>query len=213
LRRNRPYLRHNGYEDDRTGNQVYVLYRQVPLWATSMTLIARHAHGNAAAAGAVVRREVRALDHGLAVEPLNIESRLGTLMTERRLVMSLLSGFGVLALLLAMIGVYGMLSFAVAQRTHEIGIRAALGADRHGIIALIVGGAVRVIVPGLAAGMVLAWWLTRLLQSMLVDVTQTDPFAWGGALALLGAVALAAAYVPARRAARVDPLVALRSEV
>jgi putative ABC transport system permease protein len=204
-------VRHDGYEDDRSRNQVYVLYRQVPLWSTEMTLIARHAAGDAGAAGAVMRREVRSLDPELAVEPQSLERRLGTLMTERRLVMSLLSGFGVLALLLAMIGVYGMLSFAVAQRTQEIGVRAALGATHGGIMRLIVGSAARVVVPGAAAGLVLAWWLTRLLRGMLVGVTNTDPITWIGAVTVLGTIALAAAYVPARRAARVDPLVALRS--
>lgn len=204
-------VRHDGYEDDRSRNQVYVLYRQVPLWSTEMTLIARHTAGDAGAAGAVMRREVRSLDPALAVEPQSLERRLGTLMTERRLVMSLLSGFGVLALLLAMIGVYGMLSYAVAQRTQEIGVRAALGATHGGIVRLIVGSAARVVVPGAAAGLVLAWWLTRLLRGMLVGVTNTDPITWIGAVTVLGTIALAAAYVPARRAARVDPLVALRS--
>jgi ABC-type antimicrobial peptide transport system permease subunit len=116
-----------------------------------------------------------------------------------------------LALLLAMIGVYGMLSYAVAQRTQEIGVRAALGATHGGIVRLIVGSAARVVVPGAAAGLVLAWWLTRLLRGMLVGVTNTDPITWIGAVMVLGTIALAAAYVPARRAARVDPLVALRS--
>jgi predicted permease len=204
-------VRHDGYEDDRARNQVYVLYRQVPLWSTAMTLIARHGTGDAGAAGAVMRREVRSLDPALAVEPQSLERRLGTLMTERRLVMSVFSGFGALALLLAMIGVYGMLSFAVAQRTQEIGVRAALGATHGGILRLIIGSAARVVVPGAVAGLVLAWWLTRLLQSMLIGVTNTDPIAWIGAVTVLGAIALAAAYVPARRAARVDPLVALRS--
>jgi ABC-type antimicrobial peptide transport system permease subunit len=104
-----------------------------------------------------------------------------------------------------------MLSFAVAQRTQEIGVRSALGATRAGILRLIIGSAARVVVPGAAAGIVLAWWLTRLLRGMLVGVTNTDPISWIGAVTVLGAIALAAAYVPARRAARVDPLIALRS--
>jgi ABC-type antimicrobial peptide transport system permease subunit len=204
-------VRHDGYEDDRARNQVYVLYRQVPLWSTAMTLIARHGAGDAGSAGAVMRGEMRSLDPALAVEPQSLERRLGTLMTERRLVMSVFSGFGALALVLAVIGVYGMLSFAVAQRTQEIGVRSALGATRAGILRLIIGSAARVVVAGAAAGIVLAWWLTRLLRGMLVGVTNTDPISWIGAVTVLGAIALAAAYVPARRAARVDPLIALRS--
>jgi predicted permease len=204
-------VRHNGYEDDRARNQVYVSYRQAPDWTTAMTLIARHARGDAASAGAVLRRELRSFDPALVVEPESLERRLGTLITERRLIMSVLSGFGALALLLAVVGVYGMLSFAVAQRTQEIGIRAALGLDRGGIIRLIINGAARVVIPGAAVGLLLAWWLTRVLESMLVDVTRTDPLAWAGAIFVLVVIAFAAALVPARRAARVDPLVALRN--
>jgi putative ABC transport system permease protein len=204
-------VRHNGYEDDRARNQVYVSYRQAPDWTTALTMIARHARGDAVTAGAVLRRELRALDPALVVEPESLERRLGTLITERRLIMSVLSGFGALALLLAVVGVYGMLSFAVAQRTQEIGIRAALGLDRGGIIRLIINGAARVVIPGAAVGLLLAWWLTRVLESMLVDVTRTDPLAWAGAIFVLVVIAFAAALVPARRAARVDPLVALRN--
>jgi putative ABC transport system permease protein len=204
-------VRHHGYEDERSRNQTYVLYRQVPDWEVAMTVIARHAGGNAAAAGVVMRREVRALDPSLAVEPETIEQRLGTLIAERRLVVSVLGAFGALALLLAVIGVYGMLSFAVAQRTQEIGIRAALGADRSRIARLIMLSATRVVLAGVAIGLVLAYWLTRVIESMLVDVTRTDPLAWAGAVALLAVIAYAAAALPARRAARVDPLISIRS--
>jgi putative ABC transport system permease protein len=204
-------VRHGGYEDERTGNQVYVLDRQVRDWDVAMTLIARHVRDDASAAGAVMRRIVRELDPALAVEPDALERRLGTLVGERRLVMSLLTAFGVVALLLSVIGVYGMLSFAVAQRTQELGIRAALGADRGGIVRLVIASAARVVLPGTIVGLLLALWGTRLLESMLVDVTRVDPIAWAGAVAVLSAVAFAAALVPAYRAARVDPLVAIRN--
>lgn len=205
-------VRHDGYEDDRPRNQVYVTYRQAPDWTTGMTVIARHARGDAAAAGLVMMRELRSIDATLAVEPESIERRLGILITERRLIMSILTGFGMLALLIAVIGVYGMLSFAVARRTREIGIRSALGLDHRGVVRLIIAGAARVVLPGAAIGLLLAWWLTRALESMLVDITRTDPLAWAGAVTVLAGVAFAAALVPARRAARVDPLVALRSD-
>jgi ABC-type antimicrobial peptide transport system permease subunit len=133
-------------------------------------------------------------------------------MSERRLIVSVLTGFGALALLLAVIGVYAMLSFAVAQRTREIGIRAALGADYGGIVSLILRSAAAVFIPGAAAGLVLAWWLTRALESMLVGVTHTDALTYAAVVAILGATAFAAAMIPARRAARLDPVEALRRE-
>jgi ABC-type antimicrobial peptide transport system permease subunit len=152
-----------------------------------------------------------AFDSSLPVVPETLDERLGALMTERRLVMSVLSGFGTVSLLLAVIGVYALLSFAVALRAHEIGVRAALGAGRGEIVRLVVGNAARVVLPGAAIGLLLAFWLTRLLEVMLVGVTRTDPVSYVGAALLLTAVALTAALVPARRAARVDPLTTLRA--
>ena len=122
------------------------------------------------------------------------------------------TGFGVLALALAAVGVYGLLAYAVARRTREIGIRMALGAGRGGVIALVLRRAQIPLAIGIAAGLPAAWAGSRFIESMLFGVHATDAAAIGGAIAALLAVAHLAAYLPARRAARVDPLTALRSE-
>ncbi|MGH7483216.1 MAG: ADOP family duplicated permease [Longimicrobiales bacterium] len=203
-------MRHWGYEDPPQA-EMYTLYRQVPLWATSMTAVIRAAPGvEPAALAPAVRRVFRGVDPSLAVGLATLEQRLGELTLRRRFVMSLLSAFGALALLLAAVGIYGLLAYAVAQRTKEIGLRAALGADRARIVRLMLGGALRVVAVGLVAGAAAALALTRLIRSMLVDVTPHDPVALLAAAALLMLVAGAAALLPAWRASRIDALVALR---
>jgi ABC-type antimicrobial peptide transport system permease subunit len=122
------------------------------------------------------------------------------------------TGFGVLALVLAAVGIYGLLSYAVTQRTREIGIRMALGARRGGMVALIVRGALTPLAAGIAIAVPAVWLLSRLVESMLFGLRATDPLTIVGAVLLLTIVAHLAAYVPALRASRVDPLVALRHE-
>jgi putative ABC transport system permease protein len=135
----------------------------------------------------------------------------GTIVRER-LLAALAASFGALALLLASVGVYGLLAYGVAQRTREIGIRMALGAERRKVIALVLRGARRSLVIGLAIGLPAALGASRWVESMLFGLKPTDPVAIGAAVVLLAAVAHLAAYVPALRASRVDPLVALRHE-
>ena len=117
---------------------------------------------------------------------------------------------GVLALLLATVGIYGVTSFAVARRTREIGIRSALGAQRSAIFRLVVGESMRRVAIGLGAGLLGALGLARVLASQLYGVGVVDPLTFTATPLILGAVALVASWIPARRAARVDPLVALR---
>jgi putative ABC transport system permease protein len=123
-----------------------------------------------------------------------------------------LAGLGLVALFLASIGLYGLMSYMVVQRTREVGIRLAIGADRRSIVRLIVRGAARLTAIGLAAGAVLGLAAGFVIRSQLVGVGFFDPLSFGAAVLLLAVVALLAAWLPARRAAQVDPIVALQAE-
>jgi putative ABC transport system permease protein len=130
----------------------------------------------------------------------------------RRFVMSLHSIFAGLAMLLAAIGLYGVMSYAISQRTHEIGIRMALGAQKGDVLKLVVRQGMSLAVLGIVLGALLSVALTRLISGLLYGVSARDPFVFAVVAALLGSVALVASYIPARRAAKVDPMVALRYE-
>jgi putative ABC transport system permease protein len=126
--------------------------------------------------------------------------------------MLLLAVFASVALVLAAIGIFGVLSYAVSQRTREIGIRMALGAQGGSVIGLIVRQAMLLVASGVIAGTVLALFLSQTMAKMLFDIKPTDPTTFVAVAAVLAAVALLASYLPARRATRVDPIVALRAE-
>ena len=130
----------------------------------------------------------------------------------RRFPTIFLGQFSIAALVLAALGVFGLMAYAVAQRSHEVGVRMALGADGRRVVGHVMGEGLRVVIAGVLVGVAGALAATRLLRSLLFEVAPTDPAAFAAAVALLSAVALAAAYLPARRAARVDPAVALRAE-
>jgi putative ABC transport system permease protein len=160
-----------------------------------------------------VRQEVRALDAQLPVYNLGTlaEQKDGLLYAER-LAALLLTLFGLLALLLAAVGIYGVLSYAVTERTREIGIRVALGAQPRSLLKLVVGQGMRLVLIGLVIGVSAAFALTRLIEKLLFGVSATDPLTFVLIPSLLAGVALLACWVPARRAAQVDPLIALRQE-
>ena len=141
-----------------------------------------------------------------------MERMVADSMAQRRFSMFLFGIFAAIALTLAVVGLYGVMSYAVAQRTHEIGLRMALGAQRGDILKMIVGQGLLIIAVGLAAGLLGALALTRVMSSLLYEVSATDPLTYTGIALLLAAVALLASYLPARRATKVDPMVALRYE-
>jgi putative ABC transport system permease protein len=204
-------VRHFGYEYD-SEPEMYVLYRQVPTWAGAMTVVVQAAAGvPAGTLEAGVRGAVRAQDPEIAAGIETLERQVDGLLGGRRFALAALGGFALLALVLGAIGVYGMLSFAVARRTAEIGIRAALGAGTTRILSLVMRSALAIVGIGMAGGLLAAYWLTRLMRSMLVGVAPDDPVIFAAAAVALALVAAVAAFVPARRAAKVDPLGALRS--
>jgi ABC-type antimicrobial peptide transport system permease subunit len=133
-------------------------------------------------------------------------------LAERRFAMLVLAMFAATALLLAGVGIYGVMSYAVTRRVREIGIRSALGASRQEIVGLVLRQGMRVAGIGMAAGLVAAVALTRLMSALLYGVSPADPLTLVAVTVLLGAIALLACYIPARRATAVDPLIALRSE-
>jgi ABC-type antimicrobial peptide transport system permease subunit len=133
-------------------------------------------------------------------------------MARRRFALVLLAGFAVLALLLTTVGVYGVVSYSVSRRTYEIGIRMALGAARQDVFKLVIGQGLAPTMIGVVVGLIGAFALTRLMSSLLFAVTATDPVTLVGVSLLLTGAALLACYIPARRATKIDPMVALRYE-
>jgi putative ABC transport system permease protein len=141
-----------------------------------------------------------------------MEEIISDSLAARRFAMTLLGAFATVALLLASLGIYGVISHIVGQRTHEIGIRMALGAQRQDVLRLVVGQGIALTVAGIWLGMVGALGLTRFLANLLYGVRPTDPLTFMAVSVLLAGIALLASYIPARRATKVDPVVALRYE-
>jgi putative ABC transport system permease protein len=156
---------------------------------------------------------VEAVDGNVPVPTVQtVDEALSWFTSEPRFRAELFGLFSVLALILAAVGIYGVLSQRVAQRTQEIGIRVALGANHHDVLRLVLGEGLKVILAGILIGVIGALALTRLLSSMLYGIGTTDPITFGSVSFLLSVVALVACYVPARRAMRLNPLIALRCE-
>jgi predicted permease len=198
------------FEGYSQGLSVYRPLRQAP--EGSITLFVR-ATGNTRAVASEVGRAVVAVDNNLPLPTVQtVKESLSLFLSEPRFRAELFSLFSILALLLAAVGIYGVLSQRVAQRTQEIGIRVALGAQRDDVLKLIIGEGLRVTFIGIAIGIAGSLALARFLSSMLYGVKPTDPLTVAAVSCLLLLVALLACYLPARRAVRLDPLVALRCE-
>jgi putative ABC transport system permease protein len=160
-----------------------------------------------------IRKEIRAIDNDQPIAQVqSLDDKLSESLAPQRLSVALLGLFSLTALLLAAVGIYGVMSYAVTLRTQEIGIRIALGARQLDVLKMVVGNGITLALIGVGVGLVLAFSLTRLMSSLLFEVTPTDPITFSIASMGLVIVALVACYAPARRATKVDPLVALRYE-
>jgi putative ABC transport system permease protein len=179
----------------------------------SFVILAVRTPNDPASLAAAVRSEIAALDPQVPVSDVaTMDEVVSASVANQRFGALLFLLFGVIALALTAVGIYGVISYGVAQRTHEIGIRLALGATRRELLRLIVGEAMKPALLGAAVGLVAAFGLTRLLARLLYNVKPTDPPTFAAVLMLLVCVAWLASYIPARRAARVDPMIALRYE-
>ena len=175
-------------------------------------LVAR-ATGPAAPLASTIRRELQAVDKNLVIQNLvTANQRVDQSLFMERLMVKVSGFFATLALSLACIGLYGVMSYDVARRTHEIGVRRALGAQRRDVVGLVLRETMLLVVIGVITGLSAAMGATRLIASLLYGLTPNDPLTLGLASLLLLAVAALAGYLPARRAARVDPMEALRHE-
>jgi predicted permease len=186
--------------------------RLMPLAADSVAVVLR-TEGDPAAVMGSVRRAVEEIDPREVVYNVQtLDEVVSNSFAARRLSMILLGVFAALALVLACVGIYGVISYLVGQRTHEIGVRMALGAQRSDVLRLVIGHGARMALIGVAIGLGAALGLTRLMANQLFGVSAHDPLTFAGVAMLLIVVAVGACYIPARRAMRVDPMIALRCE-
>ena len=202
-------VRHERLEAS-TRESVYLPFAQIPIGGSSLAI---RSPGRPENLTGEVRAQVRELDSDLALtQIMPMTEVVARSVWQPRLYTALFGVFAAVALILATVGIYGVMSYAVTQRTREIGLRMALGAQRQDVMKLVVGQGVVLAAIGVGAGLVAAVALTRLMSSLLFGVTATDPMTFVAVSVLLAGVALGACFVPARRAAKVDPMVALRYE-
>ena len=192
--------------------RFYVSYFQ-PIDGITAANFAIRTVGDPAALDALLRREVKALDGNLTVLRIReVKSLMDQSLVQERLIAKLSSFFGLLAATLAAIGLYGVMAYDVVQRTKEIGVRMALGAQKINILSLVVGQGMKLALAGLGAGVLAALALTRIVRSLLYGTTPTDPVTFIAVVLTLASVAILACWLPARRASKVDPMEALRYE-
>ncbi|HZF37447.1 MAG TPA: ABC transporter permease [Blastocatellia bacterium] len=191
-------------------SEIYIPFTQHPL--AFMTLVAR-TDGAPLNFVATVRSQVQAVDKDQPISNVRtMEERLASTVSQRRFSLILLAIFAGLALSLAAIGIYGVMSYLVTQRRHEIGVRMALGAQTGDVLRLVIRQGMALALTGVLIGLIAAFGLTRLLKSLLFDLSATDPLTFFATALLLALAALLACYLPARRATKVDPVVALRCD-
>jgi ABC-type antimicrobial peptide transport system permease subunit len=160
-----------------------------------------------------LRNAVRKTDPKIPVQEIKtIDSLVGDTLSDRRFVMGLVASFAAAALLLASFGLYGVISYSVAQRTREYGVRIALGAGSRDILRLVIGSGMKIVAIGIVIGLLLSLGLGRLLGAFLYGVSSTDPATLAGVAIVVNVVALFANYFPARRAMKINPITALREE-
>jgi putative ABC transport system permease protein len=197
----------NGLDDDRSP-AMYVPYSQSP---TPYVSLAVKSAANPEAMQQAILTAVQQINPDQALPNVRTMARIERESTgSTRLRTTLMTGFAAIAMLLAAIGIYGVISYSVAQRTHEMGLRAALGASAGAILQLVIRGGMMRVVAGLAIGICGALALTRTMKSLLFEVSTWDPWTLGAVALGLMAVGVMACYAPARRATKVDPMVALR---
>jgi len=208
-------IKHNSLRDDPVP-EMYVPYTQneIKIWPSMQTMqAALRTKADPAALTASVREALRSVDADLPVANVaTLAALVNDSMAQPRFSLFLVGSFGGLALVLAMIGMYGVISYSVQQRTQEIGIRMALGASRAAVLRMILGLGAQLAVLGIAIGLLASWMVTRTMESFLYQVRATDPLTFAAVSIALMCVALAACYIPARRAMSVDPNIALRYE-
>ena len=201
-----PYVQTRSYMEGDGGHVAY------------LTLVARAScvPGARCAPGSLtsaVREAIGSLDRAVPVtEVQTMDDVVAGANAGPRFTLVLLATFATVALVLAAVGIYGVISYAVSRRTHEIGVRMALGATPSTVLRLIIGEGMRVVAIGVVAGLAGALVVTRLMTTVVYGVRVTDPMTYAGVAALLTAVALLASYIPARRATRIDPLTAMRTD-
>jgi putative ABC transport system permease protein len=214
------HIRHQSYDAEEQAAVKYQFYTSLaqlpdqyaPQLMRDLNLIVRAEHDPASLIAAV-RAQVFEIDREqLVYNAMTMEQIIAGTISQRRFLMFLLSLFAVIALTLALIGIYGVISYAVSQRTHEIGVRLALGARTGDVLKLVIGQGLKLVLSGVALGLLAAFALTRLLAGMLYGVGPSDRLTFVAVPIILLSVALAACYLPARRATRVDPMAALKQE-
>ena len=190
---------------------LYADYRQRPNMTRDFTF-ALHAIRDAGTLAGPARAVIRELAPEVAPRFRTVDEVFALSVADRRFTLYVLSAFGAAALLLAVLGIYGVLAYVVAQRTQEFGVRMALGAARRDVWRLVLRQASVLVACGVGLGAAASWALTRLMSTLLFEVTPTDPATYSIVVAGLSIVALLACQLPALRATRVDPLIALRAE-